>query len=157
MLLLTACATPRASPAQAAERDALAAVVEAMSFRQSVRGDSIPFDACHVYEKTGRPAMLVSRVPPGLRNLLDRQVDDPCSLPAPSAHARFKYVVRVDSVVVTDSTALVYLYIRRGEWSYSETYDLVVRPGDGQWRLREARGYGGFQILPPPPRAPAQG
>lgn len=137
---------------QAVEKGtALSAIGQAMLFRQSVLGDSLPFDACSVYERSGRPGSFVSGVLPGLRGLLDRSVDDPCSLPKPSAGDRTEYLVRVDSVVIADSTARVHLHVRRGEWSYTEVYSLAARPA-GDWGFREVRMTNPFHITPPRPR-----
>lgn len=129
----------------------LAAIGQAMFFRQSVLGDSLPFDACSVYERSGRPSPFVSELLPGLRSLLDRPVNDPCSLPGPSAGGRTERLVRVDSVVVVDSTARVHLYVRRGEWSHTEVYFLAARQ-EGGWGFREVRMTNPFHVTPSPPR-----
>jgi hypothetical protein len=134
----------------------LAAVGEAMIFRRSVLGDSLPFDACSVYEKSGRPDPFVSAILPGLRSLLDRPVNEPCSLPRPGADRRVERFVRVDSVVVADSIAQVHLHVRRGEWSHTEVYHLSVRPGGGAWAFREVRMTNPFHVMPPPPRPSSQ-
>jgi hypothetical protein len=133
--------------------DPLAAVVQAMFFRSGALGDSLPFDACSVWEQTGRPAALVEGVLPGLRPLLDRQVDDPCSVAKPSEGSRFERIARVDSVVVADSAARVHLHIRRGEWSYQEVYHLARRNGGG-WSFREVRMYPPIHVTPPPTTQP---
>lgn len=130
---------------------ALSAIGQAMFFRQSVLGDSLPFDACSVYERSGRPNPFVGGLLPGLRGLLDRPVDDPCSLPKPSAGGRTERLVRVDSVVIADSEARVHLHVRRGEWSHTEVYSLATRL-DGGWGFREVRMTNPFHVTPPPPR-----
>jgi hypothetical protein len=127
-----------------ARTDALAAVVEAMFIRRGALGDSLPFDACSVYENSGRPEGFPDGVLAGLRPLLDRQVPDPCSVPKPSEGGRHERLVRVDSVVVSDSAARVHLHVRRGEWSYEEVYYLTSRDAETRadgWSFREVRMY----------------
>jgi hypothetical protein len=146
MLVMAGIAVPAKAVAQP-PRDALTAIGEAMFFRGRTLGDSLPFDACSVFEQSGRPADYLEGILPGLRSLLDRQGDDPCAAPFPAADQRFVHRVRVDSVIVEDSAARVRLHVRRGEWSHDETYYLS-RTGDG-WALREVRMYPGVQTLPP--------
>lgn len=155
ILALLLCAVPcPLSAQQAARGDALSAVVEAMYFRRSALGDSLPFDACSVYEQGGHPADFPAGVLPGLRTLLDRPVADPCGVPKPSAGSRYERIVRVLSVERADSGAQVHLSVRRGEWTYTEVYHLSLRPDDGAWALREVRMYPPIQTLPPPPHGP---
>jgi hypothetical protein len=152
-LLTLSFAIPGRLPAQAsAPGRALAAVGEAMFFRRSALGDSLRFDACSVYECTGRPATFPEGILPGLRPLLDRPVAEPCAVPAPGAGSRHPRVVRVDSVVIADSTARVRLHVRRGEWTYDEVYHLAARPSGDGWALCEVRMYPPIQTMPPPPR-----
>lgn len=154
LLVLAGLAGPMRLVGQSAPRaDALSAIVEAMFFRRGPMADSLPFDACSVWEHGGRPADFPEGVLPGLRFLLDRPAADPCGLPKPSAGSRFERVARVDSVVIADSTARVYVHVRRGEWSYQEVYHLANRPtpGDG-WSMREVRMYAPIHVTPPPPR-----
>lgn len=154
-LLALSLAGPGTLHAQAPVRgDALSAVGEAMYFRRSALGDSLPFDACSVYERTGRPAGFPQGLLPGVRPLLDHPVADPCGRAGPEAGVRYPRVVRVDSVVIADSTAQVHLQVRRGEWAYNEVHHLVARPGRGGWGMREVRTCNAIQILPPPPRQP---
>jgi hypothetical protein len=132
---------------------ALAAVSEAMAFRRDALGDPLVFDACAIYERTGRPRAFLEGIRPGLRNLLDRPLEDPCSAPCPMANARTTRVVVVDSVVISDSLAQVHLSVRRGEWSYREVHHLRwLGPGRG-WAFREVRITNPIRITPPPPPA----
>lgn len=154
LLALLLCAVPSPVSAQTVARggDALSAVVEAMYFRRSALGDTLPFDACSVYEKGGRPDAFPTGILPGLRSLLDRPVADPCSAPRPSAGSRYERLVRVLSVEMADSAAQVHLNVRRGEWTYTEVYHLSTRADDGAWTLREVRMYPPVHTTPPPPR-----
>lgn len=151
LLALLLCAMPGLLSAQdAAPRDALSAVAEAMFFRRSALGDTLPFDACSVYERGGRPADFPAGILPGLQGLLDRPVSDPCSVPRPSADSRYERLVRVTSVEMADSAARVHLNVRRGEWTYTEVYHLSPRANDGAWMLREVRMYPPVHTTPPP-------
>jgi hypothetical protein len=155
LLALLLCAVPDILSAQKAARgDALSAIVEAMYFRRSALEDSLPFDACSVYEQSGRPAQFPTGVLPGLRALLDRPGADPCGVPKPSAGSRYERIVRVLSVQMADSAAQVHLNVRRGEWTYTEVYYLTARVDDGAWAFREVRMYPPVHTTPPPPRSP---
>lgn len=132
----------------------LSAIVEAMFFRRTALGDSLPFDACSVYEQGGRPTEFPNGILPGLRLLLDRPVADPCSVPKPSAGSRYERLVRVDSVVPGEpGTVRVHLHVRRGEWTYEEVYYLAAGSGGQPWSLQEVRTYPPIHTTPPPPRA----
>lgn len=131
--------------------NALLAVSEVMLYRRNALGDSLPFDACSVYERTGRPEALLSGIRPGLRSLLDRQVDNPCAVPKPSERQRSERLVRVDTVVVADSTAEVHVHVRRDGWRHGEVYYFTNR-ADGGWALREVRMTPALHTTPPPPR-----
>jgi hypothetical protein len=153
LLVLLLCAAPNLLSSQnVVRRDALSAVGEAMYFRRSALGDSLPFDACSVYERSGRPADFPAGILPGLRSLLDRPVTDPCGVPKPSEGSRFERLVRVISVEMGDSAAQVHLNVRRGEWTYTEVYHLSFRASDGAWALCEVRMYPPVHTTPPPPR-----
>jgi hypothetical protein len=131
---------------------ALAAVAQVMALRRDALGDPLQFDACTVFEKTGRPSGFPAGLPPGLVPLLDRTGPDPCATAQPDSAARFPRIVRVDSVAVTGSGASVHLSIKRGEWSYNEDYFFAALPEGRGWGFREARITHPFRITPPPPR-----
>jgi hypothetical protein len=134
--------------------DALAAVKVVMMLRRDALGDSLKFDACSVFERTGRSSDFPAGIPPGLIPLLDRTGPDPCATEPPHANPRFPRTVRVDSVTLTDSTASVHLFIRRGEWSYNEDYFFRALPNGRGWGFRESRMTHPFRITPAPPRSP---
>jgi|GEM_PF-3132738 len=137
-------------PGRARPTDALAAVAEVMALRRGPLGDSLRFDACAVYERTGRPGGFPAGIAPGLIPLLDRSGPDPCGEPRPGAGGRTERTVRVDSVKVTDSAASVHLSIRRGEWSYNEDYYFAALPNGRGWGFSEARMTHPFRITPAP-------
>jgi len=158
LLLGAACATPGLGRAQARKGDAVSAVVEAMFFRRALLEDTLRFDACSVFEHTGRPTGFLAHFRWDVQPMLDRPVDDPCRVPQPGADDRFRRFVRVTSVVVADSTAEVHLRIFRSEWAYSEVYFLAARAGEVTgWALREVRLYPGIHITAPPPRDSTRG
>jgi hypothetical protein len=129
---------------------ALAAVAQVMALRRDALGDALQFDACTVFEKTGRPSGFPADLPSGLIPLLDRTGPDPCAAAQPTPAARFPRIVRVDSVTVSDSGASVHLSIKRGEWSYNEDYFFAALPNGRGWGFREARITHPFRITPPP-------
>lgn len=129
----------------------LQAVGEVMLYRRDALGDSHPFDACSVYERTGHPDALVSAIRPGLRGMLDRQVDNPCAFSKPSERQRSERLVRVDTVLVTDSTAEVHVHVRRYGWRHGEVYYFTKRADEG-WALREVRMTPALHTTPPPPQ-----
>lgn len=151
-LALSSASSPLAGqgPTRARPADALAAVVEVMALRRGALGDSLRFDACAVFEQTGRPAGFPAGIAPGLISLLDRSGSDPCAVPPPGAGGRTEHRVRVDSVEVTDSAASVHLSVKRGEWSYNEDYHFVALPNGRGWGFREARITHPLRITPPP-------
>lgn len=146
----TGCSSVQAQATAGRTADALSAVAEVMALRRGALGDSLPFEACTVFEETGRPSGFPGRLPPGLIPLLDRTGPDPCSTEGPAAGARFQRVVRVDSVRVTDSSATVHLSVKRGEWSYNEDYFFTALPNGRGWGFREARMTNVFRVTPPP-------
>jgi hypothetical protein len=155
LLAITACAGCAPLQGQGAAKDALSAVEQAMFFRRSALADSLRFDACSVYERTGQPGRMADRIRPGLRSLLDSSVGRPCmEADSATAAARAGQRVRVDSVVTTDSTAEVHLHVRRGGWRYTETYYLAARPGNDGWSLREVRMSPPLHTTPPPRHQP---
>lgn len=147
---LAGCSSLQGQGATGRGADALDAVAEVMALRRGALGDSLPFDACTVFEETGRPAGFPGGLPPGLIPLLDRNGPDPCSTERPGAAGRFPRTVRVDSVRVTDSSAAVHLSVRRGEWSYNEDYFFTALPNGRGWGFREARTTHVFRVTPPP-------
>ena len=130
--------------------NALLAVGEVMLYRRNALGDSLPFDACSVYERTGRPEALLSGIRPGLRTLLDRPIDHPCAVPKPSEGQRSERLVRVDTVQIAGSTAEVHVHVRRDGWRHGEVYYFTSR-ADGGWALREVRMTPALHTTPPPP------
>jgi hypothetical protein len=114
------------------------AVAEVLILRRGALGDTLSYDACSIYEETGWPSNLPLALPPGLVPLLDRPGPNPCAVVGSVADDRFPHQVRVRSVTIADSTAIVHLSITRGEWSYDETYCFSALP-DGRWGFREAR------------------
>lgn len=149
---ILACAAPAALLGQV-EQSALAAVEEAMFFRRSALADTLTFDACSVYEQTGRPERMVERLRPGLRSLLDRRGDAPCDGRPSDAGGRAGARVRVDSVVIADTAAQVHLHVLRGGWRHLEVYHLTPR-ATGSWSLREVRMSPPLHTTPPPPCLP---
>jgi hypothetical protein len=141
---------PLAAQGTVRRADALAAVAEVMALRRGALGDSLPFNACTVFEQTGRPSGFPVGIPPGLIPLLDRTGPDPCATKAPGDGDRLQRTVRVDSVRVTDSTASVHLSVRRGEWSYKEEYAFALLPQGCRWGFREARMTHPLRVTPPP-------
>jgi hypothetical protein len=132
---------------------ALAAVAEVMALRRGALGDSLRFDACAVFQHTGRPGGFPAGIPPGLVPLLDRSGPDPCAVPRPGAGGRTEHTVRVDSVTTTDSAAIVHLSVKRGEWSYSEVYYFAALPNGRGWGFRESRMTHPLRVTPPPMRS----
>ena len=114
---------------------ALAAIDQVMGFRRDVVDDATPFDACRVFEHGGRPADFPAQIREGIRPLLDRLRTEPCAAAAGDPNR----LVSVDSVVRTDSMAYVHLSVRRGEWSFTETYSLSLTQDRRGWGVREAR------------------
>jgi hypothetical protein len=152
-LLALAAAAPASLLGQNAGEprvDALAAVAQVMLLRRDALGDSLKFDACSVFERTGRPSDFPAGMLPGLIPLLDRTGPNPCAVEPPRTNPRFPYLVRVDSVMVTDSSASVHLSIRRGEWRYNEHYYYRALPNGRGWGFRESRMTHPFRITPPP-------
>lgn len=141
---------PLGAQGTARTADALAAVAEVMTLRRGALGDSLPFDACTVFEQTGRPSGFPRGIPPGLIPLLDRTGPDPCATKAPGDGDRLRRTVRVDSVTITDSAASVHLSVTRGEWSYKEEYAFTLLPQGCRWGFREARMTHPFRVTPPP-------
>jgi hypothetical protein len=149
VLVGVACA-PLGAQETGRRADALAAVAEVMALRRGALGDSLPFDACTIFEQAGRPSGFPAGIPPGLIPLLDRTGPDPCATKAPGDGDRLQRTVRVDSVTVTDSAAFVHLSIRRGEWSYNEEYTFASLPQGRGWGFREARMTHPFRVMPAP-------
>jgi hypothetical protein len=155
ILLAVAIAAPaplRAQGPSGPRTDALAAVTDVMALRRGALGDPLPFDACTVFEKTGRPSGFPASLSPGLVPLLDRTGPDPCATEPPVADPRFPRAVQVDSVMVTDSAAAVHLSIWRGEWRYKEDYYFRALPNGRGWGFRESRMTHPFRVTPPPRR-----
>ncbi|HEX8391578.1 MAG TPA: hypothetical protein VF665_04395 [Longimicrobium sp.] len=118
-----------------------------MIARVGQMGDVLPWDACSIYEKAGRPSGMADSLRHA-RQWLDRPVNDPCAQePAPSRPGRNR-IVRVDSVLLADSVAYVHLTIVRGEWSYREQHTLPALRGRRGWGWREARVFAGLQGYP---------
>jgi hypothetical protein len=147
LLAIAPGCSPAVLSAQEMANDALTAVEEAMAYRRGPLGDSLPFDACSVFQQTGRPRALLSNLSPGLHSLLDRRTDDPCSIPQPGERRHERWA-RVDSVVVKSASAEVYLHIRRDGWQHDEVYFLTPRASGG-WALREVRMFPGLHTSPP--------
>jgi hypothetical protein len=136
---------------QATTGHALSAVDQTMSYRRGALGDSVPYDACSVFEQTGRPSEFLNRFRPGVRGMLDRPLDDPCSVPRPNQGSRSERLIRVDTVLVTDSTAEVHLHVRRDGWRHGEVYYFTSRANGSGWALREVRMSPALHTTPPPP------
>jgi len=135
------------SPRQ--ENLATAAVDAVIGFRRTVMADTLRFDACSVFTATGRLADFPAGIGPANLPVLDRQGPRPCD--TAEMPARFVHRVYVDSLALSDSVGFVYLTIRRGESMHRETFTLpYVRGG---WGVREARIWGAFQFIPPPPQS----
>ncbi|MBB4636090.1 hypothetical protein [Longimicrobium terrae] len=128
--------------------DKLDAVSASMRARLDMMDDPVPFDACTVYEQGGRPDSLISRLSPGLREFLDRPVNQPCAVPAPVSRPGNSRSVAVDSLVLGDSTGSVYLTVQRGEWMYRERHDLMLTANGRRWALRGVQVYPGTRITP---------
>lgn len=135
ILASTACATAAQSHTQQHAGTKLQAIDRVITARAGQMGDRLPFDACSVYEQSGRPAAMADGLTAGARELLDRSGSDPCAQPAAAALPGQRRIVRVDSVILMDSVAHVNLTVIRGEWSDREQYILrrcaAVPDGDG--------------------------
>lgn len=136
------------TPAQQQTGSRLEAIRTVMSSRAGQMGDLIPFDACSVYEQAGRPVAMMDSLRYSFRDLLDRPVNDPCAQEPPSALPGLRRIVRVDSLMLTDSVAYVHLTVVRGEYSYREQHILPAYRGRPGWGWREARVYAGLQGYP---------
>lgn len=132
--------------------DAQAAISVVMSFRHGAMDDSLRWDACSVYERAGRPRGYPGGILPGVRRLLDRPGPRPCDTPRADT-GRVVRRVRVESIALTDSLGTVVLDVRRGEWSYRETYSLPATRGGG-WGMREMRISRPLRVHLPPPSTP---
>jgi hypothetical protein len=137
------------APSTRAETKVVNAVV---GYRRSFLGDTTRFDACSVFDRTGRQAQF----PQGTHNpdrVLLGVATDRCVQGRVSASAQAaRHVVVVDSVSVSDSRGVVLLTVRHGEYSHRETFTLVPRAGGATWGVTEVRLWGGIQSTPPPPR-----
>jgi hypothetical protein len=153
---VTGCSSlpgPSAAPRAA---DALSLIGDVMMLRVSAMGDTLPYDACSVFEAVGRPADFPAGLLPGVVPLLDRAGPDPCSAESPRVGARFPRVVRVDSVRIGRTSAAVHLAVMRGEWRYRETFLFNPLPDGRGWGFREAQITHPLRIVAPPPRVPTK-
>jgi hypothetical protein len=131
----------------------IAAVNTVLDFRLNWVGDATPFNACSVYTLTGRPADFPAGILTPLARGLDR-TGPPCERRAPNVAGAWTPEVLVDSISVHDTTATVYLTVRKGEISYFEVYSLV-NPSATRWGLNEVRTWGAVREYPSRPPAPA--
>lgn len=136
------------TPPQHHRGSKLEAIRTVMSARAGQMGDLLPFDACSVYEQAGRPTAMLDSLRFSFRDQLDRPVNDPCAHEPPPALPGQRRVVRVDSLMLTDSIAYVNLTVIRGEWSYREQHVLPALRGRPGWGWREARVFAGLQGFP---------
>jgi hypothetical protein len=147
VLITGACGTALAQHQQHSP-DRLDAVVSTMRMRFGMMNDTLPYDACSVFQKAGQPAAMVARIPRYYRTRLDRQDDAPCESPAPETRPGAGRSVRVDSVMIADSVAVVSLTIQRGEWGYAEHHDLRLTPDRRGWGVWQVRVIPGLRITP---------
>lgn len=111
----------------------VAALNAVIDYRLNWMNDSTTFDACSVYRTVAPPEQVASGLLVAFRGWFTRSAQ-PCS-PAPVDRNRERRVL-LDSLTVADSTARVYLTVRRGEQTHNETYALF-RPGSDTWAVRE--------------------
>ena len=131
----------------------LAAVNTVLDFRLNWVGDATKFNACSVYNATGRPADFPARILPPLARGLDH-TSVPCEGRAPGVPGAWTPEVLVDSIAVHGESATVLLTIRKGEISYREEYSLV-NPSASRWGMNEVRTFGALREYPARPPAPS--
>lgn len=106
----------------------MAAINAVIGFRLAFESDSTAFDGCSVSRATGlTPQQVADGLLPGFRDWFVSTAV-PCG--ATQANRQQDKRVLVDSVVVSGSTARVFVSVRRGEMSHMEEY-LLTNPTPG--------------------------
>ncbi len=123
----------------------VAAVNAVIDYRVSWMEDVTPFDACRVYEAMGTPGDFAGALTRPARRVVAAD-PNPCvgvSRAAPRLPAR---IVRVDSVALGDTTAIVYATVWKGEKRILETYALRRNPGGAFWGIRSVTQWGALRV-----------
>ncbi|HET7460697.1 MAG TPA: hypothetical protein VFJ82_05600 [Longimicrobium sp.] len=111
----------------------VAALNAVIDYRLNWMNDSTTFDACSVYRTVGPPQQVAAGLLLAFRGWFTATAQPCASTPVDRNRERR---VLVDSLTVTDSTARVYVTVRRGEQTHNEAYDLF-RPGSDTWAVRQ--------------------
>lgn len=101
----------------------VAALNAVLDYRFNWMRDTTAFDACSVYRVVGSPEQVASGLLPAFRERFAASAR-PCDDGA-TVDPRREMRVLVDSLSLTDTTARVYLTVRRGEQTVQEEYQLV--------------------------------
>jgi hypothetical protein len=128
----------------------------ALEYRWITAGGGIPLDACSVYQAMATPGDYPNAFSRSVREQFDRPVSRPCgpvhedtvairmdSVSPPVMGVRVRDWIRVDSAVRHDSTARVFLSVKRaGDAYHHEEIDAVRGPMDERWRVLQIRIWG---------------
>lgn len=147
-LLCLPCIIAADGATQRAPSPALRAVDAAIAYRLAWLGDSTRFDACSVYDVTGRPRGFPAGLTSSTRLLGRASEACPHGRVSPSAQQAPRVVI-VDTVVVSDETARVSLTVRRGEYTHRERFEMRMRAASGTWGVDRVTLWGAVQSSAP--------
>jgi hypothetical protein len=154
---LLASVAPMRVNAQATGSTPQAAVIQTLLVHRTAwMKDSTKVDACSVERALPSPSDFPASIEPRLRRLLTG-TENVCNAPQAdlgdtvSRRPRWGDIVRIDSLSVADSSAMVFVHVVHGEYHHSESYALARTRGGGWW-VREVRQWGFVQSYYAPRR-----